>query len=94
MQFLKIAGANCTLAEDQDEYETIYVRMAETPLDYGNGDVRMVPCITAELKPTREEIEHLREGGSLFLNILGRSWPPLSVTATDPTLISEAKGNA
>lgn len=94
MKFVEIAGANLTLAEDQDEYETIKVRRAAQALHYPDGSVAMVPGLTVELKPSPEDIQTLREGGSLFVNILGNQRPPISVTTYDPTRIDATEGNA
>ena len=94
MKFVVIEGANLTLAEGQSEYDTIKVRRTTTVLEYPDGSKREVPCMTLELKPEAHEIADLMGGGSLFLNILGMSWPPVSLTTYDPTLVSDTKGNA
>lgn len=94
MKFVEIAGANLTLAEGQDEYETIKVRRALQLAPLADGTERMVPGMTLELKPSPEDIQTLREGGSIFVNILGTMWPPIQVTTYDPTLINATEGNA
>lgn len=94
MKFVEIAGANLTLAENQDEYETIKVRRALQLMSFPDGSSLMVPGMTLELKPSLEDIATLREGGSIFVNILGTSWPPIQVTTFDPTRIDATEGNA
>lgn len=93
MKFVVIAGANLTLAEGQDEYETIKVRKGYTML--ANGDLLVpVPSMVAEIKPEPADLERLNAGGSLYLEILGASWPPVGLTTIDPALRDETEGNA
>jgi hypothetical protein len=93
MRFVEIAGANLTLAEGQDEYETIKVRKGVSYVQHGS---LLVPqeSMTLELKPEPEELERLNAGGSLFLNILGTSWPPVGLTTVDPAIGDPPQGNA
>lgn len=93
MKFVEIAGANLTLAESQDEYETIRVRKGTCHVPHGSLLVPM-PNLVCELKPTPEEIQQLVEGGSLFVNILGESWPPIGITTVDPAIADPPIGNA
>lgn len=84
MKFVVIEGANVTLAEAQDEYETIAVRRTTVTVKDGNGNTGRAPCMTLELKPDAEDLHRLSRGGSIFVSILGNMWPPCSVTTTDP----------
>lgn len=93
MKFLEIAGANVTLAEDQEEYETIKVRGYNMLIQHGNLAVPM-PAMTAEIKPDAEDLKRLNEGGSLFLTCLGVGWPPVSLATVDPALDEPTEGNA
>lgn len=92
MQFLKIAGGNVKLAENQPEYETILVRKGTTYIKHGSLYVPQTHLV-AELKPDEAEIAHLNEGGTLYLEILGTSWPPVAIGISDPAL-RNPEGNA
>jgi hypothetical protein len=92
MKWLVIQGANLTLAEGQDEYETIKVRRDITEVWHGDTP-HPVPCMVAEIKPSPEDLERLANGGSLYLQILGQSWPPVAITTVDPAL-TKPSGNA
>lgn len=92
MKFVAIEGANLSLGEGQEEYETIRVRKGITLVTYGSLAVP-VPNMVAEIKPDAEDLERLNAGGSLFINILGEGWPPIGLTSYDP-IINEPEGNA
>lgn len=93
MKWVQIAGADLTLAEKQPEYDTIKVRRDVTYVQHGS---LLVPqdCLTAEIKPEAEDLERLLSGGSLFLRMLGRSWPPALLMSIDPRIADEAAGSA
>lgn len=93
MKWLQIAGANHTLAEKQDEYETIVVRRGVTYIQHGSLFVPQ-PNLVAELKPEPEELKQLNEGGSIFVEILGTGWPPIGIWTVDPKLRDAASGTA
>lgn len=91
MKWLQIAGWDVKLAENQPEYETI---VARKHVSYIQRGALLLPVngLVVELQPEPAELEHLNNGGSLFLNILGGSWPPCSLTTIDPKLTDEAAG--
>lgn len=93
MKWLEIAGWNVKLAEKQDEYETIVVRKGTQYVQHGSLLVP-VPNLVAEIQPEAEDLKRLNEGGSLFLNFLGESWPPAGLTTYDPALLDPNAGNA
>ena len=93
MKWAIIAGANLTLAEKQDEYETIRVRKGVHYVPHGSLLVPQANLV-CELKPEPHELEVLNAGGSLFVNILGESWPPIGITVVDPALTDPAQGSA
>lgn len=92
MKFVEIAGANLTLAESQDEYETIKVRKGVTYIQMGRLLVPR-PNMVLELKPEDYDLERLNAGGSLFLNVLGERWPPVGIGTIDPALVDPPAGN-
>lgn len=93
MIFVDIAGSNVTLAEAQDEYETIRVRKGVHYVQHGSLLVPQ-PNMVAEVKLEPEDLERLNAGGSLFINILGNGWPPIGITTLDPAITDPPSGNA
>lgn len=93
MRFATIAGANLTLAEQQDEYETIRVRKGVYYVPHGALLVPQ-PNLVGCMKCDPEDLERLNNGGPLYINILGTGWPPIGITTLDPALMNPSDGTA
>jgi hypothetical protein len=92
MKWLDIAGHNCPMGKDQPEFQTVNVRRGTTYVQHGSLLVPQ-PNIVAELRLEPDELEHVNGGGSLFLEFLGTSWPPVGLGISDPAL-RNPEGNA
>ena len=74
---LAISDATRRLAEGQDEYTTLHVRDKV----FGCG----TPAMETLWEPTPTELATLFKGGSVMLTVLGREWPPVSLTVQEPS---------
>jgi hypothetical protein len=92
MKWLDIAGHNCPMGQNQPEYDTVNVRRGTTYVKHGSLLVPQ-PHIVGEFKPDDGELAHLNKGGSMFIEFLGTSWPPVAVGISDPAL-RNPQGNA
>lgn len=82
MNIIPIQGANMNLAEHQEEYLTMPVRVETiTVAVRDDGDVEDVPCMTSAWKPSRDELALLLDGGYVQLRVLGLQHPPVMITA-------------
>lgn len=83
MEFKRIEGANCKLAENQDEYTTIWIRRGIGEFAQPNGELYKAHYMEFAVEPTPAELERLNAGAPVIVRILGLSFPPINVWAGD-----------
>lgn len=71
MQPMRIQNATRVLAKDQDEYMQLSIR--DDSIDGQN-------FMTSIWEPTPQELEHLVNGGSVKLIIMGTIHPPVALS--------------
>lgn len=66
-----IKNATRIIGETQDEYHSLHIRD-----ELMDG----LPTMVSAWKPTADELEMLKEGGSVHLHIIGTVHPPVMLT--------------
>ncbi len=75
MRAIRALNATRVLAQSQDEYYTLAIR--DETVDGRNHMV-------SAWEPTPQDIENIKNGGTVYLAILGTVHPPVVVSTTPP----------
>ena len=77
MKVITIPGANFTIAEEQDEYTTLPVKVGSVDVELQDGVYEAIPTLTSAWRPTVDELLLLYRGGYVELCVLGAKHPPV-----------------
>lgn len=78
MKPLRIDGETRELALDQPEFEPLTIRDEPVVVDVPDGP-QTINGMTSAWQPTPDELERLKAGAPVYLQILGVRWPPVNL---------------
>ena len=83
MQPTEIQDAHVNIAENQDEFLTLPVRISEIDLATPDGPIRTV-VLQSAWKPSPEELQMLIGGGYVVLSVVSTQHPPVMIDVEVP----------